>query len=144
MKHELKLKRVYETPDRDDGRRILVDRLWPRGLTKEKAKINRRTLRPWWLKETFGRCRPNWWIRRKRKRTVNLRCPHKKSSPFIRRDKLRPGPLFLKTRKSAITEKTTRARSSSRGKKIIKIYPLRFAFWPLCESSRTSGNLWSR
>jgi len=45
MKHELKIKRVYETPDRDDGRRILVDRLWPRGLTKEKAKINL------WLKE---------------------------------------------------------------------------------------------
>jgi hypothetical protein len=30
-------------------------------------------------------------------------------------------------------EKTTRARSSSRRKKIIKIYPLRFAFWPVCE-----------
>ena len=45
MKHELKIKRVYETPDGDDGRRILVDRLWPRGLTKEKAKINL------WLKD---------------------------------------------------------------------------------------------
>jgi len=45
MKHELKIKRVYETPDRDDGHRILVDRLWPRGLTKEKAKINL------WLKD---------------------------------------------------------------------------------------------
>jgi uncharacterized protein YeaO (DUF488 family) len=40
MKHELKIKRVYETPDQNDGRRILVDRLWPRGLTKEKAKIS--------------------------------------------------------------------------------------------------------
>src|SRR6185437_16826570 len=45
MKRELKIKRVYETPGRDDGHRILVDRLWPRGLTKEKAKINL------WLKE---------------------------------------------------------------------------------------------
>jgi len=45
MKLELKIKRVYETPGRDDGHRILVDRLWPRGLTKEKAKINL------WLKE---------------------------------------------------------------------------------------------
>jgi len=45
MKHELKIKRVYEIPDRDDGHRILVDRLWPRGLTKEKAKINL------WLKD---------------------------------------------------------------------------------------------
>lgn len=33
------IKRVYETPSVDDGTRILIDRLWPRGLTKEKAKI---------------------------------------------------------------------------------------------------------
>jgi uncharacterized protein YeaO (DUF488 family) len=36
---------VYETPNKDDGVRILVDRLWPRGLTKEKAKVDL------WLKE---------------------------------------------------------------------------------------------
>jgi uncharacterized protein YeaO (DUF488 family) len=45
VKHELKLKRVYEAPHKDDGARILVDRLWPRGLTKEKAKVDL------WLKE---------------------------------------------------------------------------------------------
>ena len=45
MRHELKLKRVYEAPHKDDGTRILVDRLWPRGLTKEKAKVDL------WLKE---------------------------------------------------------------------------------------------
>ncbi len=33
----IKIKRVYEQPDKEDGLRILVDRLWPRGLTKEKA-----------------------------------------------------------------------------------------------------------
>jgi uncharacterized protein YeaO (DUF488 family) len=33
------VKRVYETPDRSDGTRVLVDRLWPRGLSKEKAAI---------------------------------------------------------------------------------------------------------
>jgi uncharacterized protein YeaO (DUF488 family) len=32
----IKLKRVYEEPGKSDGTRILVDRLWPRGLTKEK------------------------------------------------------------------------------------------------------------
>jgi uncharacterized protein YeaO (DUF488 family) len=36
----IKIKRVYEPPDKDDGRRILVDRLWPRGLTKEKASVD--------------------------------------------------------------------------------------------------------
>jgi uncharacterized protein YeaO (DUF488 family) len=33
------IKRVYEEPSRTDGLRILVDRLWPRGLTKEKAGL---------------------------------------------------------------------------------------------------------
>ncbi len=33
------LKRVYEPPSARDGMRVLVDRLWPRGLSKEKAKI---------------------------------------------------------------------------------------------------------
>jgi len=34
------IKRVYEEPSESDGTRILVDRLWPRGLTKEKAKVD--------------------------------------------------------------------------------------------------------
>lgn len=33
------VKRIYEAPEKADGVRILVDRLWPRGLSKEKAKI---------------------------------------------------------------------------------------------------------
>ena len=36
----IRIKRVYEEPNREDGERILVDRLWPRGLTKEKAKVD--------------------------------------------------------------------------------------------------------
>jgi len=36
----IQLKRAYEKPERADGTRILVDRLWPRGLTKEKASID--------------------------------------------------------------------------------------------------------
>lgn len=37
---KLKTKRVYDDPAKDDGIRILVDRLWPRGLTKQKAKVD--------------------------------------------------------------------------------------------------------
>jgi uncharacterized protein YeaO (DUF488 family) len=37
---ELRLKRVYDEPSPDDGYRVLVDRLWPRGLTKERAAID--------------------------------------------------------------------------------------------------------
>lgn len=33
-------KRVYEAADADDGYRVLVDRLWPRGVSKEKATLN--------------------------------------------------------------------------------------------------------
>lgn len=39
------IKRVYEKPDEGDGIRVLVDRLWPRGLKKEEAKIDH------WMKE---------------------------------------------------------------------------------------------
>ncbi|MBS0225524.1 MAG: DUF488 domain-containing protein [Proteobacteria bacterium] len=35
-----RVKRVYDAPSGDDGKRILVDRLWPRGLTKEKAAVD--------------------------------------------------------------------------------------------------------
>lgn len=34
------VKRVYEEPAESDGTRVLVDRLWPRGLTKDKARID--------------------------------------------------------------------------------------------------------
>jgi len=34
------VKRVYEKPSRDDGERVLVDRLWPRGLTKDEAHVD--------------------------------------------------------------------------------------------------------
>lgn len=36
----IKIKRVYDKPSKDDGRRILIDRLWPRGLRKEDARID--------------------------------------------------------------------------------------------------------
>ncbi len=42
---DIKLKRVYEKPEESDGTRILVDRLWPRGLSKEQARIE------YWAKE---------------------------------------------------------------------------------------------
>ncbi len=36
----IQIKRVYEAPDDADGKRVLVDRLWPRGLSKVAAKID--------------------------------------------------------------------------------------------------------
>ena len=41
----IKIKRVYDRSSQDDGKRILIDRLWPRGLKKGDARIDE------WLKE---------------------------------------------------------------------------------------------
>ena len=45
LKNSIKVKRVYDDPSAEDGIRILVDRLWPRGLKKEAARLDD------WLKE---------------------------------------------------------------------------------------------
>lgn len=42
---KIQVKRVYDPPSREDGRRLLVDRIWPRGLSKESARIDA------WLKD---------------------------------------------------------------------------------------------
>ena len=44
-RQKLRIKRVYQPPDTEDGLRVLVDRLWPRGLSRERAQIDL------WLKE---------------------------------------------------------------------------------------------
>lgn len=59
----IKLKRIYEPPAAQDGYRILIDRLWPRGITKEKAHADK------WMKDIapstelrkwFGHMSENW------------------------------------------------------------------------------------
>lgn len=59
----LRVKRIYEPPEEEDGIRLLVDRLWPRGLTKERAQVDL------WLKDLapspelrtwFGRDPEKW------------------------------------------------------------------------------------
>ncbi len=45
MKHEIRIKRAYEPPDEADGRRFLVDRIWPRGVKKVDLRLEG------WLKE---------------------------------------------------------------------------------------------
>ena len=53
----VRLKRVYEKPDKGDGVRILVDRLWPRGLSKKKAQVD------FWLKEIAPTSELRKWFR---------------------------------------------------------------------------------
>ena len=68
-KPRIGIKRAYDAPTKSDGRRILVDRLWPRGLSKEDAAIDE------WLKEVapsnelrkwFGHSPDRWDEFRKR------------------------------------------------------------------------------
>lgn len=45
MMHQVKLKRIYEPVGDEDGKRVLIDRLWPRGVKKEQARLDE------WMKE---------------------------------------------------------------------------------------------
>jgi DNA-3-methyladenine glycosylase len=50
------VKRVYEAPEPDDGTRVLVDRLWPRGVSKERAHVDR------WCKEVAPSTELRHWF----------------------------------------------------------------------------------
>jgi uncharacterized protein YeaO (DUF488 family) len=52
----IKLKRAYDTPAPDDGMRILVDRLWPRGLSKQRAAIDQ------WMKDLSPSTKLRQWF----------------------------------------------------------------------------------
>lgn len=45
LTNQIKLKRIYDDGSEDDGFRILVDRIWPRGISKQKANLSE------WMKE---------------------------------------------------------------------------------------------
>ncbi|GHJ45668.1 hypothetical protein Cs7R123_30100 [Catellatospora sp. TT07R-123] len=63
MDRVLRMKRVYDPPAGDDGHRVLVDRLWPRGLAKEAARVDEwpkevtpsTELRKWYHEDPDGR-----------------------------------------------------------------------------------------
>ncbi len=63
----VRTKRIYEAPAAGDGERILVDRLWPRGLSKEAAAINR------WLRDLAPSDRLRVWYDHKPSRWLGFR-----------------------------------------------------------------------
>ena len=68
----IKIKRVYEEPSAGDGMRILVDRVWPRGISKERARLAdwRKDLAPSTpLRKWFGHDPAKWKEFRTRYRT---------------------------------------------------------------------------
>lgn len=63
----IQLKRVYEAPASDDGYRILVDRLWPRGVSKDSAQIDL------WLKDIAPSTELRKWFAHDPKKWVRFR-----------------------------------------------------------------------
>ncbi len=83
----ISLKRAYEDPSRSDGCRILVERLWPRGLSKQDAKIDlwpkeaapSTELRRWFNHE------PDKWTEFKRRYLKELRSRRESVEPILKR-----------------------------------------------------------
>ena len=63
-----KIKRVYDKPEKSDGFRILVDRLWSRGLSKEKARIDD------WLKDIAPSDKLRKWFHKEKNWNEFKRC----------------------------------------------------------------------
>jgi uncharacterized protein YeaO (DUF488 family) len=91
----IRLKRAYESPSAEDGRRVLVDRLWPRGVKKADATIDHwvKDLSPSTeLRKWFGHD-PARWQEFRRRYTVELR---QRTDGLDRlRDLARRGPITL-------------------------------------------------
>jgi len=122
MAIRIKIKRIYDPPSPQDGFRILVDRLWPRGLSKEKAKVDlwlrdiapSNELRKWYGHD------PNKWTEFKKKYLGEI--GEKKEEFELLRKKAREGTVtFLFSSKeeklnnaAALKEFVERHRGDSR------------------------------
>lgn len=71
------IKRVYEAASRTDGARVLVDRLWPRGLTKERVQVHEwlRDLAPTNDLRRWYHARPDHWLTFRKKYLRELSQP---------------------------------------------------------------------
>jgi len=67
----IKVKRIYEKPTKEDGFRILVDRLWPRGVKKEQAKVDL------WLKDIAPSGNLRKWFSHKKERWKDFKIKYK-------------------------------------------------------------------
>ena len=119
----IRLKRAYEPSSEDDGERILVERLWPRGLTKAAARLSgwlkelapSPELRQWYAHD------PKRWPEFQRRYAAELRAPEKQ--PLLREltEKARSGCVTFvfaardTERNSAVLLKGVVERSMKRG-----------------------------
>jgi uncharacterized protein YeaO (DUF488 family) len=96
---EVRVRRVYEEASPDDGTRVLVDRIWPRGLTREQARLDA------WVKEVapstelrrwYGH-RPERFAEFRRRYEEELREPERARTLERLRELARSGVLTLLT-----------------------------------------------
>jgi len=89
------IKRVYEEPKESDGTRILVDRLWPRGLTKQRARVDI------WLKEIAPSNELRKWFAHDAKKWNEFQARYKdelksnSESLAVLKQEARKGPVSL-------------------------------------------------
>lgn len=69
---EIQTKRIYEKPSKNDGYRLLVDRIWPRGVSKEAAKLDG------WNKEIAPSPELRKWFGHKKERFDEFKKRYKK------------------------------------------------------------------
>ncbi len=81
----VRIKRVYDAPEAGDGARILVDRLWPRGLSKEKAALAE------WMKDVAPSAELRKWFDHDPERWEEFKARY--------RDELRDNPAMAALRK---------------------------------------------
>ncbi len=89
----VRIKRVYDEPAADDGTRILVDRLWPRGISKEKAAFET------WMKDVAPSSDLRKWFDHKPERWTEFQERY--------REELRGNPEIEVLRKMAATGTVT-------------------------------------
>ena len=91
----INIKRIYEKPEAEDGFRILIDRLWPRGFTKEKAAVDL------WLKEIAPSTElrkwfnhdPEKWEQFKKRYALEIR--KNNETVFVLKDHIKKGKVTL-------------------------------------------------
>ena len=80
------VKRVYEAASRTDGARVLVDRLWPRGLSKQRARVDEwlRQLAPSHELRKWFHAKPDHWPTFRKKYLKEL-AQHPEADPELRK-----------------------------------------------------------
>ena len=99
MPRQIRLRRVYDDPSLDDGTRVLVDRVWPRGVTKSELRLDE------WLRDVAPSTRLRSWYGHRlerfaqfrRRYLAELEDPNRAAALDHLRTLLRQGPVTLLT-----------------------------------------------